>query len=69
MEVGESDNILRRSFDFTDIIEQVILRTTAKHDESIRIITNSVETQKQDLNKMVEVIVGLASALTMKRVR
>ena len=69
MEVGESDNILRRSFDFTDIIEQVILRTTAKHDESIRIITNSVETQKQDLNKMVEAIVGLASALTMKRVR
>ena len=69
MEVGESDNILQRSFDFTDIIEQVILRTTAKHDESIRIITNSVETQKQDLNKMVEAIVGLASALTMKRVR
>ena len=67
---GGSDNNLRPSFDCTDIIEQVISRTTAKQDESINIIAESVETQRQDLSKMVEAINGLTSALTtMNRVR
>ena len=67
---GESNNNLRPSFDCTDITEQVISRTTVKQDESIKIIAESVETQRQDLSKMVEAINGLTSALTiMNRVR
>ena len=64
MEAGESGNNLRPSFDCTDIIEQVISRTTAKQGESIKIIAESVETQRKDLIKMVEAIIGLSSALT-----
>ena len=70
MEGGESDNSLRPSFDGTNIIEQVISRTTVKQDESIKIIADSVETQGKDLSKMMEAINGLTSALTtMNRVR
>ena len=70
MEGGESYNSLRTSFDGTNIIEQVISRTTVKQDESIKIIADSVETQGKDLSKMVEAINGLTSALTtMNRVR
>ena len=70
MEGGESDNSLRPSFAGTNIIEQVISRTTVKQDESIKIIADSVETQGKDLSKMVEAINGLTSALTtMNRVR
>ena len=60
----ESDNNLRPSFDWTDIIEQVISRTMGKQDEFIKIITDSVKTQKQDLRKMVETINRLNSVLT-----
>ena len=35
-----------------------------KQDEYIKIIADSIDTQKQDLNKMVEAINGLTSALT-----
>ena len=70
MEGGESDNNFQPSFDCTDIIEQVISITMAKQDESIKIITGSVEIQRQDLSKMVEAINGLTSVLTtMNRVR
>ena len=64
MEEGESDNNLRPSFDCTDITEQVISRTTAKQDESIKITVDSVEKQRQDLSKMVDAINGLTSALS-----
>ena len=53
MEGGESDNSLRPSFDGTNIIEQVISRTTVKQDESIKIIADSVETQGKGLSKML----------------
>ena len=43
---GESNNNLRPSFDCTDITQQVISRTTVKQDESIKIIAESVETQR-----------------------
>ena len=67
---GESDSNLRHSFDCTDIIEQVISRTTAEQNKSIKMIADSVEKQRQDLSKMVEAIIGLTSALiTMIRVR
>ena len=64
MEGVESDSSLRSWFDGTNIIEQVISRTTVKQGESIKIIADSVETQGKDLSKMVEAINGLTSALT-----
>ena len=45
MERGESDN-LRPPFDCTDIIASVISRPTAQQDKSIKLIADSVETQR-----------------------
>ena len=64
MEEGKSDNNLRLSFDCADIIEQVISSNTVKQDRSIKVITDSVKKQREDLSKMVETIDGLTSALT-----
>ena len=64
MEEGKSDNNLRLSFDCTDTIEQVISSNTVKQERSIKVITDSVEKQREDLSKMMEAIDGLTSALT-----
>ena len=53
----------------TDITEQIISRTTAKQDESIKNYVDSVGKQRQYLKKMLEAINRLASGLPINRIR
>ena len=48
MERGYSNSNFRPSLNCIEDIEQAIWKTTAKQDESIKIITDSIETQMQE---------------------
>ena len=63
----QGDSNLQSSFNCIDNIEQVISRTTAKQYKPMKIIADSIETQREDLRKMAKAIMGLASTLSMSR--